>query len=113
GAIYNDALAGAEILCPRGAGEAFVAHLYVVRSARRDALREELKAAGIATDIHYPIPDHLQESVRREGRAMVSLPVTERVANEILTLPCYPELRNDETERIANVLRDVAARVQA
>ncbi|HXA51944.1 MAG TPA: DegT/DnrJ/EryC1/StrS family aminotransferase [Candidatus Acidoferrum sp.] len=112
-AIYNDALAGSEITCPRGAGEAFVAHLYVVRTAHRDALRDELKAAGIATEIHYPIPDHLQEAVRREGRTMVSLPGTERAANEILTLPCYPELRNDETERIANALREIAVRGQA
>ena len=97
----------------RGAGEAFVAHLYVIRAANRDALRDELKAAGIATDIHYPIPDHLQEAVRREGRAMVSLHETERAANEILTLPCYPELRQDETDRIANVLREIAVRVQA
>jgi aminotransferase EvaB len=112
-ALYNEALAESEIAWPRGAGEAFVAHLYVVRAPDRDALRDELKAAGIATDIHYPIPDHLQDAVRREKRAMVSLPETERAAREILTLPCYPELRQEEIERIANVLRDIAVRTRA
>jgi dTDP-4-amino-4,6-dideoxygalactose transaminase len=82
-----------------------VAHLYVIRSAARERLRADLAAQGIATEIHYPVPDHLQQASRETPG---SLPETERAAREILTLPCYPELRDGELERIAQSLRVLA-----
>src|SRR5690606_14387100 len=91
-----------ELLVNR-AGPHFVAHLAVVRSPERDALRAKFRAAGIATDVHYPIPDHQQPIAR--GSAVVSeLPVTDRAASEILSIPLFPELSDHEVARIASVL---------
>jgi dTDP-4-amino-4,6-dideoxygalactose transaminase len=66
----------------------------VIRTQERDRVRAALSACGIATDIHYPVPDHLQEVARRAHGT--TLPATERTAAEILTLPCYAELLDDE-----------------
>lgn len=65
-----------------------------------------LGAAGIATDVHYPVPDHLQESLRGAAFRETALPVTEACANQVLTLPCFPEMTDDE-------VREVAERVTA
>ncbi len=80
-----------------------VAHLYVVRSPQRLALQAALKAAGIGTDIHYPMPDHLQESGRDLGYRPGQFPLTEAACQQVLTLPCFPELRPDEIERVIAV----------
>lgn len=66
--------------------ESSVAHLYVIQSDKRDALKEHLASTGIATDVHYPIPDHQQPAY---GSA-VYLPNTEYLARTCLSLPCYP-----------------------
>jgi aminotransferase EvaB len=91
-----------------------VAHLYVVRSHRRLALQAALKAAGIGTDIHYPVPDHLQESGRDLGYRPGQLPLTEAACAQVLTLPCYPELRDDEIDRVvaATTAAMAAARLE-
>lgn len=81
-------------VAPEG-GEDYVAHLYVVHCERRDALRKHLAAAGIETDVHFPTPDHRQPCHGGRFEA-VSLPVTERHARTALTLPCFPELRDNE-----------------
>jgi len=76
-----------------------VAHLYVVRSRARESLREHLKSAGIATDIHYPVPDH-----RQPGAGIVpskGLARTDRACAEVLSLPCYPELTDAEVDAVA------------
>jgi dTDP-4-amino-4,6-dideoxygalactose transaminase len=80
-------------------GTEYVAHLYVVRTQQRDALRAHLAAAGIATDIHYPVPDHRQPAYAHEFPG-TSLPVSEQVANEVLSLPCFPELTDQEVDRV-------------
>ena len=85
-------------------GEDFVAHLAVVVAEDRERLRAALEAAGIATDVHYPIPDHRQPAWSGDY-ADVHLPVTEHAAAHVLTLPCFPELRDDEVERVCEVLR--------
>jgi dTDP-4-amino-4,6-dideoxygalactose transaminase len=80
-------------------GDGDVAHLYVVRSDERESLRAHLAAAGVQTEIHYPTPDHRQPC--HEGRfAEVALPVTERDAGRVLTLPCFPEMTDDEVSRV-------------
>jgi dTDP-4-amino-4,6-dideoxygalactose transaminase len=76
-----------------------VAHLYVVRVKARESLREHLKAEDIATDIHYPIPDH-----RQPGAGIMpqqGLTRTDRACAEVLSLPCYPELTDDEIDEVA------------
>ncbi|HZY20069.1 MAG TPA: DegT/DnrJ/EryC1/StrS family aminotransferase [Ramlibacter sp.] len=80
-----------------------VAHLYVVRTTCRAALRTHLSAAGIGCDVHYPIPDHRQP-VFGETYAHVRLPNTEKLAGEVLTLPCYPEMTDADVARVANAI---------
>jgi dTDP-4-amino-4,6-dideoxygalactose transaminase len=80
----------------RPSGPSFVAHLYVVRSRRREEIRTRLKARGIATEVHYPIPDHRQGSVTSAAR----LPVTDQLCSEVLTLPLFPEMTEAEVERV-------------
>lgn len=102
--FYTEAFQGIALTCPAIAGPEYVAHLYVVRSTKRDALRENLKAAGIATDVHYPVPDHLQETARGEPWASVHLPVTEECCRQAFTLPCFPEMSRSEMERVAGAV---------
>ena len=96
---YRAALSHPEVETPNASGAAYVGHLYVVRSPRRDALRAHLREAGIASDVHYPIPDHRQP-VFGDRYAAVRLENTERLAAEILTLPCYPEMSDAAVERV-------------
>ena len=85
-------------------GSEHVYHLYVVRSDRRDALNAYLQALGIAAGIHYPVPIHLQPAYR--STLPVSLPVTERAAREVLSLPIYPELADTEVSTVVTAVRD-------
>ncbi len=82
------------------AGERSVAHLAVVRSPLRDALRSHLTRHGIACDVHYPIPDHRQP-VHASARP-TALPVTERACAEVLSLPCFPGLSDDELRHVVD-----------
>lgn len=86
-------------------GEDHVYHLYVVRSPRRDALQAYLRARGIGTDVHYPLPAHLQPVYRPLGYAEGAFPVSERLAREVLSLPMYPELTCAEVEAVAAAVR--------
>ena len=86
-------------------GSDYVAHLFVIRSARRERIRRALSDAGIATDVHYPVPDHLQESLGGAFRG-AALPVTERSATEVLTLPCFPEMTAGEIDEVAGAVRE-------
>jgi dTDP-4-amino-4,6-dideoxygalactose transaminase len=87
-------------LPPHSRGSDYVAHLFVIRSPLRERIRGHLAAAGIDTDVHYPVPDHLQESVRGMSFRLTPLPVTERCAGEILTLPCFPEMNAGEVNEV-------------
>ncbi len=86
-----------------------VFHLYVVRSDRRDDLREGLQAAGVATGLHYPVPVHLQPAWFAHGYETISLPVTETLAREVLSLPLYPEMTPGQIERVCTAVRQVLA----
>lgn len=79
-----------------------VAHLAIFEVDDRDRVRRLFASEGIATDIHYPVPDHLQVAWR--GQHPPSLPVTESLAKRIMTLPTFPEIREDEVQRICDVL---------
>lgn len=83
--------------------QSFVAHLAVLDVADRDRAQADLDAAGIGTDIHYPVPDHLQE-VEAPFEVASTLEVTERLSERILTVPCFPELTDSEVERVCEVL---------
>ena len=73
-----------------------VFHLYVLRTTDRDGLGRHLKANGIDTGLHYPVPVHLQKCYEEWSPGPGSLPVTERVATEILSLPMFPGLRPEQ-----------------
>jgi len=77
-----------------------VYHLYVVRTKERDALADHLKGCGIHTGFHYPVPVHLQNCYRSWGYEKGSLPATERVAAEIISLPMFPGLTADQQQRV-------------
>jgi len=83
-----------------GSGSAYVAHLFVVSCEGRDSLREHLTHQGIASDVHYPVPDHLQVGNRRDWLSR-GLLVTEKMASDVLTLPCFPEMAEDEIRVVA------------
>ena len=98
-AQYSAMITHPDVLLPAQGGQEYVAHLYVVRSARRDALRSHLREMDVAADVHYPIPDYRQP-VFGDRFASVSLPNTERLSREILTLPCYPEMTDAQVEQV-------------
>ena len=81
-----------------------VYHLYVIRTRGRDGLADHLRSAGIHTGLHYPLPVHLQKCYQSWGYAPGSLPVTERIASEILSLPMFPGLSLDQQQRVAEAL---------
>jgi dTDP-4-amino-4,6-dideoxygalactose transaminase len=83
-----------------------VYHLYVVRTPERDQLKEWLDSKEIGTGMHYPIPVHLQEAWRRYGGDEYSLPVTEKITGEILSLPVYPELEEGEVDYICECVSE-------
>ncbi len=97
---YARTIANPAIALPPIGGAADVSHLYVVRATPRDELRAHLAAAGVATDIHYPVPDHRQPAWTRDP-PHPALERTERACAEILTLPCYPELTDPEIAAVA------------
>ncbi|NWG04145.1 MAG: DegT/DnrJ/EryC1/StrS family aminotransferase [Syntrophaceae bacterium] len=104
--IYTERLTSLGIVCPsEKAGALPVYHLYVIRTEKRDALQMFLKAKGIETLVHYPIPIHLQNAYKGLGYRKGDLPVTEQCASEILSLPLFPELKEDEIERVVESIR--------
>lgn len=105
-ARYDRLLAGWDGVTPsRTDGIEPVFHLYVVRSAKRDALMKRLSEAGIASGVHYPLPLHLQKAYARLGYKRGAFPMTERLAGEVLSLPMYPELSASQIEQVVRVVR--------
>lgn len=93
------------IFCPEEINNGFhVFHLYVIRIENRDLFMSFLEKRGIQTLIHYPYPIHLQDSYKFLGYKNGDLPVTESIANQIVSLPIYPELKDDEVEYIVNTV---------
>ncbi len=94
---YRARLPASVLLPPTPAGRREVHHLFVIRHPRRDRLAELLEEQGIGTLVHYRTPAHLQPALRAPAP---SLPVAERWASEVLSLPLYPGLGDDEQERV-------------
>jgi dTDP-4-amino-4,6-dideoxygalactose transaminase len=85
-------------------------HLFVVRHRRRDALMAALKERGIATLIHYPVPLHLQGAFASVGGRRGDFPVAEAAADEIFSLPLYPEMSDAQARAVAAAVRELATR---
>ncbi len=77
-----------------------VTHLCVVRTEDRDRLRERLGATGVRAEVHYPVPDHRQPVLRGRAAGTGSLDESERACAEVLSLPCFPALTDDEVEHV-------------
>lgn len=107
--IYALQLGLSELILPSLRGEAeHVFHLYVVQTSKRDFLLDKLRSKGIFPGIHYPVPVHQQPAYSKlESSTSSALPVTERIAKTILSLPMYPELENYEIDRVCEGILNV------
>ncbi len=83
-----------------------VYHIYAIRVKNRNHFREYLEERGVHTGIHYPVPLHLQNAYRSLSLGKGSFPVTEQCADELISLPMYPELNSKQLEYIAEMIRD-------
>jgi dTDP-4-amino-4,6-dideoxygalactose transaminase len=111
-ARYRELLGAAErdgriILPAEAPGRRHVYHQYVVRVPDRDGVKARLAARGIASAVFYPIPLHLQDCFADLGYGEGDLPESEKAAKEVLALPVFPELTDDEVERVARELLEV------
>jgi dTDP-4-amino-4,6-dideoxygalactose transaminase len=96
------------LLAPPEADEAHVHHLFVVRCAARDALQAHLKAAGIQSLIHYPVPVHRQAPMLSVARDPMGLANAERHAAECLSLPCHPQMDDSQLDRVVTAVNAFA-----
>jgi len=87
-------------------GSRHVWHQYVIRTNRRDALRDFLAIRQIGSEIYYPVPLHRQEALKSLGYAEGSFPEAERAAREVLALPIFPELREDEQQTVVAAIAE-------
>jgi dTDP-4-amino-4,6-dideoxygalactose transaminase len=84
-------------------------HLFVVRSGERDRLQGQLKSEGVATGVHYPVPLHVQPAYEYMAIPRGTLPITERVAKEVVSLPMFPELTEEHIDSVCSALAGVYA----
>jgi dTDP-4-amino-4,6-dideoxygalactose transaminase len=104
-ARYRELLAGARLQLPAAHGRgAHVYHQFTVRVANRDAVRKALAAAGVASGVYYPIPLHRQPVHEKEFGGL-ALPAAEAAAHEVLSLPIYPQLADEQVRHVCGTLR--------
>lgn len=103
-ALYNMAFTKLPLQCPPSLKNDYVAHLYVVRTLQRDALRVFLKVNGIATDVHYPIADHLQPAYPHV-HLVNALNVTQKACATTVSLPCYPGMSEPDVNRVIQAVQ--------
>jgi dTDP-4-amino-4,6-dideoxygalactose transaminase len=102
---YRRHLQGSSLLLPAASVDgSHVYCLYTIRHPRRDALRDHLRARGVATGVYYPLPLHLQEAYQGLGYEEGDLPVSEKLSREALSIPVYPELTSEQVDRVANAV---------
>jgi dTDP-4-amino-4,6-dideoxygalactose transaminase len=108
-ARYDRLLAGSGVITPHAMPSArHVYHIYAIRTARRQAWQEAMQAQGIQTGIHYPTPVHLLPAFANLGYAPGDFPHAEQAANEVLSLPMFPELTPEQCEVVARAVRGLA-----
>jgi dTDP-4-amino-4,6-dideoxygalactose transaminase len=94
------------VLPHQESGSRHVWHQYVIRTARRDALREFLSSRKIGSEIYYPVPLHMQQALKCLGYTDGDFPEAERAAREVLALPIFPELREDEQRTVVDAIAE-------
>lgn len=104
---YGEQLAGMDglVLPFEPSWSRAIYHLFVIRVPDRQEMQNSLKAAGVGTGIHYPVPLHVQHAYRALGYGKGDLPVTERVSAEIVSLPMYPQLTDGQQAKVVNALK--------
>ncbi|MCS7203593.1 MAG: DegT/DnrJ/EryC1/StrS family aminotransferase [Thermodesulfovibrio sp.] len=103
-ALYNQYLSGKVITPKEKEGSYHVYHLYSIRSPLRDKIRDLLKVQGIPSVVYYPLPMHLQKAISFLGYKEGDFPVAEQVSKEILSLPIYPEIPEEEVFYISQCI---------
>ena len=107
--MYDERLKNTGVIAPEIPSDIrrHVFYTYTIRvpGGRRDDLRKYLGERGIGTQIHYPVPIHLQQSAEFLGYRKGDMPVTEKVASEVLSLPMFAELTDEQLERVADSVR--------
>jgi dTDP-4-amino-4,6-dideoxygalactose transaminase len=104
---YHELLANTPLQLPYEADYAeSVYHLYVVRHPRRDELKKHLEANKVGCALHYPMPLHLQKCYASLGYKEGDFPVSEKAARECLSLPIFPELTDEQIQRVTEVIKD-------
>jgi len=105
--LYTSLLADCGVITPEDTGDRHVWHIYAIRvpGGRRDAMKGFLWERGIGTGIHYPVPIHMQDAARFLGYREGELPVTERVSQDVLSLPMYPELTDEQVGYVADAVK--------
>ena len=105
---YNQAFAGIdEVLTPFEAKYArHVYHVYAVRVQERDAVLRHLQEKGVGCAVHYPVPVHLQEAGRNLGSTKGAFPIAEKLADEFLSLPMFPELTEEQIEYVGRCVSE-------
>jgi len=108
GEMLRQGLAGSSVepAAPASDHGDHVYHLFVVRTQRREALRSFLAARGVATAVHYPFPIHRTEAYSALGLGEGSLPIAERLAEQICTLPLFPSMSDDEVAQVIEAVQD-------
>ena len=106
-ARYNDALRGLLNIPVVKSSSTHSYYLYVVRHPERDRVVAQLRERGIEIGIHFPHPIHLMEAYQVLGYRAGSLPVTERMAREVFSLPMYPSLTDADIEAVIVALREI------
>jgi dTDP-4-amino-4,6-dideoxygalactose transaminase len=105
-AIYDEMLAGSKIVTPHiEPGNWSIYNQYVVRVPNRDAVKQRLADRGIGSAVYYPLPLHLQTCFKYLGSGEGALPESERACREVLALPVYPELPEEQVRYVAQELR--------
>jgi dTDP-4-amino-4,6-dideoxygalactose transaminase len=108
-ARYRELLAGTDLGLPAEAPDTrHVYHVYAVRTKRREELISALGAQGIQTGIHYPVPVHLQPAYADAAVGRGAFPLAEKAANEVLSLPMFPEMTEEHLQVVAGALRELA-----
>ena len=104
-ARYSELLADTPLQLPKEArGVESAWHLYVVRHPKRDDLKRHLEANQVGCGLHYPLPLHLQKAYAHLGHREGDFPVSEKAARECLSLPIYPELTEEQIQRVAEAI---------
>ncbi|HZC04091.1 MAG TPA: DegT/DnrJ/EryC1/StrS family aminotransferase [Ktedonobacterales bacterium] len=109
-ATYTEALRDVVIATPQAqpwAGHVY--YVYVIRVADRDRVRRELEAQGVLSGIHYPIPCHLQPACASLGYTHGSFPVTEAQADQILSIPMYPEMTSEQLDAVIGAVKQACS----